>query len=309
MVRGVARLGFLDFGQAAIAISWIALWFACWGVIRFTAAVFPESKAWRAGMLLAFFPASVFLLSGYAESLFVALSAWTLVCLAERRVWMAAGCCALATATRPEGVFLAMAVVVWAVLYGLQIERHREVRAPVRFITRIASLGLLSVSGFVAYTIFLWTRYHNPVQEVWAQSVWRRVETWPLHPLWWSINQVLRGEIRGPGSANATATYLFNDAVVVFAVIFLAALVGIAWRRRNLWWVVLPSLASFFLIVTNAPWGTLPEAEARGIMCIVPLYAVAARVRSEMGWTALLAGSAVVAAVFQGVFNTGGWLT
>jgi hypothetical protein len=36
------------------------------------------------------FPASFFLLAGYAESMFVAFGAWTLVALAERRPWIAA---------------------------------------------------------------------------------------------------------------------------------------------------------------------------------------------------------------------------
>jgi hypothetical protein len=63
------------------------------------------------------------------------------------------------------------------------------------------------------------------------------------------------------------------------------------------------------LIVSNSSFGTIPEGEARLIICIVPLYAVAARIRSEVGWTTLLVGSTMSAAVVHVIFNLGGWFT
>jgi hypothetical protein len=308
-VRGVANIGPFRFDEAALVVSWVALWFGCWGVIRFTADVFPEAKAWRAGMLLAFFPASVFLLAGYAESLFVALAAWTLVALAERRVWIAAGLCGLASATRPEGTILAIAVVTWAVVEGIKRHQHRDIHSGLRLTSRIVALGLLCVSGLVAYSLFLWSRYHHPLEQLSAQKAWKRVGTWPLHPLIWSLNEVVGKRIHNSTSANLTGAYLFNDAVVLFGIIGLAVLMRVTWRRWDLYWFVIPSVLTLLLIVSNAPYGQVPEGEARLVMCIVPLYAVTARARNELGWTALLAGSAVTAAVFQVVFNTGGWLT
>jgi hypothetical protein len=309
VVHGVANIGHFGPRRAALAVSWVALWAGCWGVIRFTADVFPAARAWRGGMLLAFFPASVFLLAGYAESLFVALAAWTLVALAERRVWVAAGLCALAAATRPEGALLAVAVIVWALTQGIKRKQHLAVPSATQLFLRLLGLGLVCVSGLVAFWLFLWRRYHHPFAAISAQHAWRRVVTWPLHPLFWSLNAILGRHIRGSASASLATAYLFNDAVVVFAVIALAVLVGTTWRRWDLYWFVVPSVAALLVIVSNAAYGQIPEGEARLVMCIVPLYAVTAKIRSEVAWTALFAGSAVSAALFQAVFNTGGWLT
>jgi hypothetical protein len=308
-VRGLADLGNLRFDQAAVAVSWAALWLACWGVIRFTADVFPEAKAWRAGMLLAFFPASVFLLSGYAESLFIALAAWTFVALAERRVWIAAGLCALASATRPEGAILALAVAIWVLIEGIKRQQHRDPHSALGLAFRSVSLGLLSVSGLVAYSLFLWNRFHHPLEAFSSQRVWKRAETWPFHPVFSSLQQVLDHRIRGATAGKTYGAYLFNDGVVIFAIIVLAVLVRMAWRQRDLLWFVIPSVAILLLVVSNAPYGKDPSGYGRVIMCIVPLYAVTAKARSEVGWTALFAGSAASAAIFQAIFNTNGWLT
>jgi hypothetical protein len=261
-------------------------------------------------MLLAFFPASVFLLSGYAESLFIALAAWTLAAVAERRIWVAAGLCALASAARPEGAILALAVVLWVLMDGVRHRQHGEV-TPVGLAGRVVAIGIISVAGLFAYSVLLWSRYHDPFQQIAAQHTWRRTLTWPLHPLFWSVGQLVGGHIRqlqvNPG--NVTATYLFNDGVVLFGIISFAALVKVTWRRRDLWWFVIPTAITLLLIISNAALGRVPEGEARLVMCVVPVYAVTAMIRSEVSWTALLAGSALTAAMFQVIFNTGGALT
>ena len=90
LARAVTKVSTMATTQALLAVSWISLFFAVWGVMRLTALIFPGTKAWRSGTLLAFFPVSVFLLAGYAESLYMALVAWALVALVERRPWLAA---------------------------------------------------------------------------------------------------------------------------------------------------------------------------------------------------------------------------
>ncbi len=304
-VRYLEKLGPFTFEQAALAVSWVALWFACWGVIRFTAAIFPEAKAWRAGMLLAFFPVSVFLVAGYAESLFIALAAWTLVAIAERRIWVAAVLCGLASAARPEGIILGLGVVIWALLDGVQRGQHLHARSAVTLAGKIIGLGVLSISGLLLYSLYLWTRYHDVFQEFRAQKYWDRVVTWPFHPLFWSLDQVLGRHIRPPDTMNAVATFLVNDAMVIFAVIGVVVLVRLAWHRKDLWWLVIPTVLVVLVIVSNAARGKVPEGEARLVMCIVPLYAVTARLGSESGWTSLLAGSALLAALFEVIFTVG----
>jgi hypothetical protein len=308
-VRFVSKLGFLSVPRAALFVSWVSLFFACWGVIALTEVIFPGSKAWRAGALLAFFPASVFLLAGYAESMYAALAAWALVAVAVRRVWIGAVLASLASVTRAEGITLSIGVFAWVVIDGWRPGQLDDLAASLRLLGRAVLLGVTSLAAFLVYTVFVWQRYGNPFQEIWAQRFWQRKDTWPFHAVFWSFGEMLTGKLRGSTAANTTAKYLLDDFALIFAVVCVVAFFALTWRRRALWWVILPALASLLLIASNSPQGRVPEADARLVMCMVPFYAVVARVRSEAGWSALLAGSAMFAAIFQMIFNTAGWLT
>ncbi|MEY2571579.1 MAG: hypothetical protein QOE63_1929 [Acidimicrobiaceae bacterium] len=70
--------------------------------------------ATRAAWLLTLSPPAFALVWGYAEGLFVALAAGTLLALRRERWWWAAGLGALAGCTRPTGVLLALAALVAA---------------------------------------------------------------------------------------------------------------------------------------------------------------------------------------------------
>jgi hypothetical protein len=61
------------------------------------------------------------------------------------------------------------------------------------------------------------------------------------------------------------------------------------------------------LVASNGPFGVSPEGTARLVMCIAPLYLLAARLHRELLWTLGLLGSAMLAAIVQAIFNTGGW--
>ena len=96
---------------------------------------------------------------------------------------------------------------------------------------------------------------------------------------------------------------------MVLAIIGLAVLCFIVWQRRDLWWLIPPVLINLIIIASDQPYGNTPEAWARNVMLLVPLYVVASRIKSEVGWSAFLAGSTLIAALFQIVFNVGLWLT
>jgi hypothetical protein len=303
VVSDVTGLGASD---AALAVSWISLWVAVWGVMRLTALIFPESKAWRAGALLAFVPVSVFLLAGYPESLYMALFAWCLVALFERRAWLAAALAGLVAVTRLEGVLLVLAVVGWAVQDELT---HRQRSVP-RAAARIAGLCVVILTPLFGYLLFVWRHYGHIFEAVKVnRNSWHRQLSWPLHPLFASLQQIFGDKLTGTRTANYVTTYLVNDLSMVAAIIGLAALCVIVWRRRELWWLVPPLFAAVLIIASNQPWGTDPEGWARNVMVLVPLYAVASRINSEVGWSMLLAGSALLAALFQIMFNIGLWLT
>lgn len=305
LTRAVTKVTTMRTTEALLAVSWISLFMAVWGVMRLTALIFPGTKAWRSGVLLAFFPVSVFLLAGYAESLYMALFAWTLVALLERRPWLAAILAAFVAVTRIEGVLLILAVVGWSVQDELTHRRH-SIQGN---IARIAGLCAVSLAPLFAYLLFIGQRYGHIFEELKINANWHRHLNWPLYPLFYSLKLIFRHGIHGPQAANIVATYLVDDAVMVLAIIGFVALCLIVRQRRDLWWLLPPVLIDLIIIASDQPYGKTPEAWARNAMLLVPLYIVASRIKSEVGWSTLLAGSTLMAALFQIVFNVGFWLT
>jgi hypothetical protein len=297
--RGIESITGLGYQTAALIVSWACLFLATWGVVRLARNVLPASSVpARAGWLLCFFPASVFLIAGYAESTYIALFAWTLVFLSERRPWWAAGAACLAGLTRPDGAAIGLAVLVWCLMQ------------PERRWLRTVALVAISEIGFIAFSIFLWARFGDPTEEFYVQKFWMRHLTWPFHPLVWSLNQVFGAHLTGPAAGNLRADYLLDDVSVVFAVAGLVVLMAMARHQRDLWWMLAPMLVAMVVVVANGSNnGRSPESDVRYVLCMVPLYLLPARFGKETAWTVTIVASTVLAVLYQVIFNLGGWFT
>jgi hypothetical protein len=171
------------------------------------------------------------------------------------------------------------------------------------------ALGALSEAGFVAFSGFLWARFGSPLEEFHVQKLWHRQLSWPFHPLVWSLDQVFGAHLVGPGSGNEAADFLLDDASVIVAVVGLGVLVYLARRHRDLWWMMIPVVVALFGVVANGPSGVSPESDVRYVLCMVPLFLLPAWFGKEKVWTAVIVSSAVLAVMFQAVFNLGGWFT
>lgn len=142
-----------------------------------------------ATLLAASYPPAMFLSAGYTEGLFFLEVAAALWLLARGQDLSAACVSGLATATRPTGLALAAVVWTWALMGG-----RPEGRA--RHRPRLLAVGLLSISGFLAYQAFLWGRYDRPDAFLAVQKHWPVKEV--SHP--WlrmvTLQPVLEGSIR-----------------------------------------------------------------------------------------------------------------
>ena len=117
-------------------------------------------------LLTAVYPPAAFLSAAYTDGPFLLLVAVTFFAMA-RQAWLGAAlACGLATACRPTG--LALAVVVWL---GAAASHWRQ-RFEFRTLLKLAGLGLLAVSGLIAYEIFMWIRYGDPLVYLGIQSYW-----------------------------------------------------------------------------------------------------------------------------------------
>lgn len=140
--------------MAGLLVSWFCLWGACYFYLQLVKLLWPRTKNLDAllGLLLfVLFPTGIFLLATYPESL-LALAVLGAMTTAMRKQWWQAGLwMALATASHPDGVFLVP-------LVGLMLRRMRVDNRRI-----LASLAV-GCSGIVAFMVFLWIRFGNPLQ-------------------------------------------------------------------------------------------------------------------------------------------------
>jgi hypothetical protein len=116
--------------------------------------LYGERVGRTATTLAAMFPGSFVLTFAYSESLMLMLASAALLCLLDRR-WLLAGVFAgLTTATRPNGVAVAVACLVAAVI---AVRDDRDWRA--------ASSVLLAPIGFIVFQI--WLGQHTGEADAW----------------------------------------------------------------------------------------------------------------------------------------------
>lgn len=178
---------------AGLAVSWISLIGACYGLYRLGEQDGGPEQGWRAVQFLILMPAAVFLGAPYTESLFLALSILCLWSLRRGRWWLAGVAGFLSALTRNLGVLL---LVPFAVEF---LQRQGVLREPKRFLTRDfwraarppILWALLIPLGLVVYLFLNWKVYGDAFMflkvqdEHWSQHMqafWRSVGS-----NWWSV--------------------------------------------------------------------------------------------------------------------------
>lgn len=154
--RLVADLAGLPVVHAGLLVSALASLAAAWGIF----ATGDRLHGQRVGTVLvlawAVLPVGVVTSMAYSEALFVALAAWGLVAVLDRR-WVAAGLLGIAAGlTRPVGVAVALAVLAGAV-----VALRRRPPGPER--RRILVGALLAPLGTVGYLAWVGLRTGRPL--------------------------------------------------------------------------------------------------------------------------------------------------
>jgi Mannosyltransferase (PIG-V) len=189
-------LGFVLGGHVVLAAVVIALasTFGSFVLLqRLAERVAGPDVARRAVLYLALFPTAVFLGAAYAESLFLLLALATFLLADRGRIVWAGATCGLALLTRPTGVAVLAALVVFA---AQRSERRRGV----------AAAGI-AVALFAIYPLMLVWQHRDALAFMAAQQAWGR-EFSPLGPslaLAWALRMVVL-------FAQGVATYHFDHA-------------------------------------------------------------------------------------------------
>ncbi len=100
---------------AALLIATVSTFFLFWGFQKLLLLDLPEKDVQRALLLLAVWPPGFIFFAGYAESLLIALTIWSIYFARTGGWWLAGsiGCCAGLTKAAGYCVAAALAVLVW----------------------------------------------------------------------------------------------------------------------------------------------------------------------------------------------------
>jgi hypothetical protein len=199
--------------EAALVVSVLACLAALIMVHRLTAEILGGELARRTTFYLIAFPTGFYLAAAYNESLFIALSVASLYCMRRRHWWMAGLLGGFASATRLVGVVLAAAFVY-------------EYLRQCGFRPRRIRLDLLAVAlvpaGLIAYAIYCWRAFGDPLYFQKAQTNWFRSD---YKAPWTTIAEVIRlivntQPVLGPTSVRNIIN--LTTALAVLALLLLA---------------------------------------------------------------------------------------
>jgi hypothetical protein len=242
----------------------------------------------RAVLYLVTAPAAIFLMVGYAETLFLAFAipAWHEA--SKGRWWRAALLAGLAGLTRPDGLFLIPALAIMAL-----IQRGRPARARLTN----AVIGCLSLIGPLAYELYLraetgsWTAWQKALQTGWDLHLTSPPQA--LKTTWWAA-------FRHPFAAGTA--FEFQLELATMAAIILATL---AFAARRRW----PEMVYCGLAVVALGTSTWYETLPRTLLVLFPVWIALAQLDRRWPWVryAYLSVSAPLAVVLGMLFLSGQW--
>lgn len=162
---------------AALTISWLSLVGATYYYMKIMDVWWKPDKTNRlqATLLFLLFPTAVFMLTAYTEALFVFLSLASIYYVAKNKYFLSSLFLIGATATRETGIFTLILVL------SLMLEKRVKLSTIIR-------TGLVGVLGVVAYSGYLYAKYHNFVQFITAQKYWGRFQGDYLHSIINTVN-------------------------------------------------------------------------------------------------------------------------
>lgn len=218
----------------------------------------------RAALYLLAAPATAYLMVGYSEALFLALTlpAWS---AARRRDWpLAAVLAACAGLVRVTGVFLIAALL----LEAATSKRGQRLRA-----TAWACVALV---GPAAYETYLWAGTGS-----WTAWFTASQGGWDLHFVgpWASLKETWDAAFGGGVQPEPAVMFQFE---IAFMAVGLALTLVLLWRRA---W---PEALYCGLAVVSLGTTTYYQSVPRAVMLMWPLYALIARAARRRPWVGRL---------------------
>lgn len=263
---------------AGLVVANVAALVAVVCLRAFVEQEFDAVIARRTLFIMVCFPASMYLVAAYTESLFLALSVaafWA----TRRRLWLVAGCCiALATLTRSAGVLLVLPLL-WeafqALRSGAKASARGQRQSPV-----FAQLGV--AVALPALSLGAWEQYLDQRLGI-AHAVTAAADSpdWQRH-LSWPWEGIVRDAVVETQRVSAivrievTRDLLFTGAWIALAIAML-----VVWRSRSTLSFTLYTWASLALVLA-LPMHESPSdglnAMPRYMLVVFPCFILLAQV-------------------------------
>jgi hypothetical protein len=278
-----------DLWGAGLIVSNLAFLFACIGLFRLAEERCGGDVARKAVQFLCYNPFSIFFVSMYAESLFLAVLVFAFL-FAERERWALAGLFSLlAGATKVSGCLLPVGLLV------LYIEKaslqRRRIRGDIGFL-------LLGVVGPGAFLLYLQLRYGDFLEFFHAQ----RVAGWAKGVTLGSAVETLRGLSNVPDVLSGRIPLM--DISHLFLLFGFCLVVGYGLRKRVLNYGY--AVWSFAVaILSLAKW----NSAGRSLAVVFPAYLVLGFLsRRQLLYESLLALSVLFNGLFLTLFTHWYWV-
>ena len=276
-----------DVYLGGIVVSWLAFAGAMVLLLRLARLDVDDAQAERSVLLAAIFPFAFFYGLVYTEATFLLLTIATFYAF-RRRSWVVGGLCgALATATRPNGIFMlpALAWIAWRSADPGARDRLR------------AALGLVLVaSGIGAYSLYIYSLSGHPFE--WAATITR----WDYHPggaPWLPLEHLVRALVTHPFSFLSTGHAAPYDTLNGLTALVFVLAVPLVWWRLG---------AGYALYMLANLWVPLSSGQYEGLgrYCAVlfPFFILAASIKWREGFTLIVVVSALLYTLCLALFTT-----
>lgn len=201
LIKAVATTG-LDIYLAAHMVTFAAAAGALYAVTVWARRYLANPLLPAVLLLVA--PGAVFLGALYTEPLFILLAALTFIC-ADRKEWgRAALCAALASATRVNGIFLGLFLLVYMLQSGKSVRKS-------------LSVFVASLTGIFAYMGYLAASVGDPLAWFHAQSGWAKSD--PTYP-WVTFSRYIEAVTTGWQFDLVHVTVIVEIVITVCALYF-----------------------------------------------------------------------------------------
>lgn len=288
LIRTVAML-LGNYVIAGLLINYISTFLGVYFFYKLVTLEKGKSVALYSIIFLLFFPTSFFFLIVYSEALFFLFSVLCFYFLKKEQYFLAALFSGFATATRPFGI--AVAIALFSILF-----LTRRYRKALWSYQKLLSFGLLSVSGICGYMIFLYFQTGTIFSFLSAQSNWNRSIGMPWDGVILNILNIVSANNIFVDNLNTVWEFIFT--------VFGLGLVFRTFRFLPLQYGIY-GLVSLLLPLTTSSLMSIP----RFLLPLFPLFIVLSLIKKKSILITYAFVSIILLCYFSVLFINGYWVS